>query len=184
MSNADDKQKKRMSPERRRRMANAERQRRFYWKRKEERRRAADPTDLIAKRRFNEFLTDDDRIQIWTFLDWVGIDCDWQSLFKTDEDLSRDQNLDDEKDLGRGSIGHAEKAVSFLLDAATQLAAYINDYKKQEIDRAIADLEASGLSDPATRKQALAEIVRLTKMREQLNKGHRRTLPQWRVTAL
>lgn len=74
--------------------------------------------------------------------------------------------------------------VAMLLDGASQLAAHINDYKKKEIDRAIADLEAGDLTDPAARKKALAEVVRLTRLRDQLAKQHHYQLPQWRVTAL
>ncbi|MCF6370967.1 hypothetical protein [Rhizobium halophilum] len=81
----------------------------------------------------------------------------------------------------RGSIGRAERIVGLLLDAAGALAGQINQYKTDEINARITELEQADLNDPDVRKQALADIVTLTKIRDQLQKQVRWTLPQWRV---
>ena len=81
----------------------------------------------------------------------------------------------------RGAIGFAERAVGVFLDAAVELASQINAYKIDQFNARIAELEASDLSGPEARKQALADIVTLTKYRDQLSKQVRWTLPQWKV---
>lgn len=81
-----------------------------------------------------------------------------------------------------GSIGRAEIMVGSLIDAASELAGIINSYKKGELTARIAEIEAADLSDPITRKAALADMVRLTKMLDQLQKQVRWTFPQWKVT--
>jgi hypothetical protein len=73
--------------------------------------------------------------------------------------------------------------LSKVIDAASQLATGINSYKRKEITDRIHEIETSDLSDPKTRKQALADIVRLKTMLGQLDKQVRWTFPQWRVTA-
>lgn len=157
---------------------------RLSLERKAERQRlAGDPTDKIAGRKFYEFLADANWSNVATGLEWAGINPDHIPIFDTDEDPGHDPQLDGDEP-SRGSIGRAERMVGNLLDAASELARLINRYKREEIDRAIADLEAGDLADPAARKEALAQIVRLTKLRDQLEKQIRITLPQWRVTAL
>lgn len=83
-----------------------------------------------------------------------------------------------------GSIGQAESMVDYLLDALSQMTVAINIYKVEEITDRIAELEQADLSDPAARKQALADIVRLTKMKEHLSKTVRVSLPQWTVKGI
>ena len=71
--------------------------------------------------------------------------------------------------------------VECLISAASQLAHQLKTYKLAEINAAITRLENLDLSDPATKKRALADIVRLNKMRDRLNKEVRRPFPQWQV---
>ncbi len=79
------------------------------------------------------------------------------------------------------SIGRAEVVVGCLLDAATGLARVINNYKKKELGNRISELEQADLSDRAERKAAMADVVRFSKMMDQLEKQVRWTLPQWKV---
>ena len=72
--------------------------------------------------------------------------------------------------------------VGCLIDAASQLADIINKYKRKEISDRMQEVEASDLSDPDVRKKALADMVRLQKMTEHLDKQVRWTFPQWKVT--
>ncbi|WP_442579101.1 hypothetical protein ACSBOB_26835 [Mesorhizobium sp. ASY16-5R] len=81
----------------------------------------------------------------------------------------------------KSSIGRAELMVGCLLDAAGELAIYVNRYKREQVAKAIADIEASDLGDPTAKKRALADIVELTKIRAQLEKDVRWTLAQWKV---
>lgn len=83
-----------------------------------------------------------------------------------------------------GSIGQAEAMVDYLLDAVDQMTTAINVYKVEEISDRIAELEQSDLTDPEAKKQALADIVRLTKMKDHLAKGVRVSLPQWKVKGI
>lgn len=83
-----------------------------------------------------------------------------------------------------GSIGQAESMVDYLLDALSQMTTAINIYKMEELSDRIAELEQADLSDPEAKKQALADIVRLTKMKEHLSKSVRVSLPQWKVKGI
>lgn len=98
-------------------------------------------------------------------------------------ELLSDDALDaDEMRNASNSLGKAELILNVLGDIATTLAADVNAYKKKEISNRIAEIETSDLSDPDTRKKALADIVRLKKMLDQLDKQVRWSFPQWEVT--
>ncbi|KQU54455.1 hypothetical protein ASG72_02105 [Bosea sp. Leaf344] len=79
------------------------------------------------------------------------------------------------------SIARAELTIECLLDAAGALAGIVHRYKQSEIKARIAEIEQADLSDPIAKKQALADIVRLQKMLDQLSKQVRWTFPQWKV---
>lgn len=155
----------------------AEIQKRYRERLKAEKAKAPDETDAVLQRPFFRFLAEHGkawRDEAMQALDEVGItppafdddsDPHWESYFETD----------------RGSIGRAERMVSAFLDSAAALARAINDYKREEINRAITKLEQSDLSDPTVRTNALAEIVRLTKLRDRLDKQVRWSLPEWKV---
>lgn len=83
-----------------------------------------------------------------------------------------------------GSIGRAESMVDYLLDALSQMAVAINQYKLEQIDARISELERADLSDQAAKKRVLADIVRLAKMKEHLAKTVRVSLPQWKVKGI
>lgn len=79
------------------------------------------------------------------------------------------------------SIGKMEHLIDNMLASALLLAQIVNDYKVGELRARIAEIEQSDLSDPETKRKALADIVRLQKMLDQLSKQVRRTLPEWKV---
>lgn len=81
-----------------------------------------------------------------------------------------------------GSLGRAERLVDDLLSLAGIYANTINTYKKEALQARVLEIELSDLSDPAAKKQAIADIVRLQKMLDQLEKQVRWTFPQWKVT--
>lgn len=155
----------------------AEYQRAYRARKAEQAKQLGDPTDQIAKRPFNEYLPEDGN---WSTaqesLGCVGVEA---PTF----DADTDDDWDEEWGVPyRASIGRAERMVGAFLDAATELAGIINRYKRREIEARIADLEAADLTDPAVRRQALADIARLTRMSDQLEKQVRWTLPQFTVT--
>lgn len=80
-----------------------------------------------------------------------------------------------------GALERAEVLIGCFSDAAQSLAQIVSDYKQGEIKARIAEVETSDLSDAATRKAAMAEIVRLNKVLDQLGKRVRYSLPQWKV---
>ncbi len=79
------------------------------------------------------------------------------------------------------SLNRAEIMVGCLIDAAAELAGIINSYKRKEITQRITEIESSDLTDPLARKAALAQIVRLNKVMEQLDKQVRWTFKQWKI---
>ncbi len=89
--------------------------------------------------------------------------------------------VDDPFPVAENSLGRAETMVGCFLDAAVELAGIVNSYKQREIAARLAEIEAHDMTDPETRKAAMAEIVRLTKISDQLKKQVRWTLPQWKV---
>ena len=95
-----------------------------------------------------------------------------------------DNNHDDDPALDDSvrSLGRAEVVIAGLIDAASSLAAVVNEYKRQEIKARLAEIEASDLSEPDAKKAALKEAARLNKMLDQLEKQVRWTFPQWKVT--
>ena len=80
------------------------------------------------------------------------------------------------------SLAKAEITVGQLIDAAAAMARIINDYKRNEIDARISEIEQSDLSNPDVKKKAFVAMARLTKMRDQLDKQVRWNFPQWKVT--
>lgn len=100
---------------------------------------------------------------------------------KTATNLSFD--LEDKNDAQfYKAMGRADIFVGLLIESTTALARFVNEFKLKEIDSRIEEIEASELTDPTAKKQALKDIVRLNKMRDQLSKQVRITLPQWKVT--
>lgn len=78
------------------------------------------------------------------------------------------------------SLGKAEVVIGCLLDAASDLAQCVNDYKKAELRARIAELESAEVSDADARKQAFARVAELTRMLEALDKSVRFQFPAWK----
>lgn len=144
-------------------------------------RMAGDPTDALTSQPFFRFIEGN---TVWEAgVDNLAIAGLAEPKFVDDkpEDWTADWTEAEYGERFRGSIGRAERMVGLLLDAAVDFARTINTYKREAIDSAIAKIEASDLTDPEVKSRALAEVVRLTKMRDQLDKNVRWELPQWRV---
>ncbi|RWK85296.1 MAG: hypothetical protein EOR52_27710 [Mesorhizobium sp.] len=155
----------------------AEYQRAYRQRKAELAKKAGDPTDKVATQPFSEFLPNDGNWPvIEEVLDCVGVT---PPAFDSDTD---DQWQEQWGEPYRASIGRAERMVGAFLDAASGLADAIARYKRKEIDRSIADLEASDMTDRAIKKEALDEIMRLNRVRDQLERQVRWSLPQWKTT--
>ena len=157
-------------------LTQAEIQKRYRERLKAEKAKAPERTDEVLRRPFFQFLAEHGK---WLndadpALTDVGI-----TPPEFDDDV--DEFWERYGEIDRGSIGRAERMVGAFLDSAVALASDINRYKREEITRAITTIEQSDLTDPAARKKALAEMVRLTKLRDRLNKQVRWTLPEWKV---
>ncbi|BCH60420.1 hypothetical protein RvVAR0630_30440 [Agrobacterium vitis] len=155
----------------------AEYQRAYRERLKEREKEAVGNADEAFKMPFHEFMADH-WSDVTTYLEWSGVDVLPDYAADGDHDPDWVEETDGPY---RGALGRAERMVGHYLDAANTLAMWINRYKEQEINARIAELEASDLNDPDARKQALADIVKLTKYRDQLSKQVRWTLPQWKV---
>ncbi|MBB3566088.1 hypothetical protein [Rhizobium sp. BK491] len=155
----------------------AEYQRAYRERLKAQEKQTVGVADSAFKAPFHEFMGD-----FWndvtTYLEWSGV----KEIpdYVADGDTDPDWNPETDGP-NRGALGRAERMVGLYLDAASTLADYINRYKVQEINARLAELEVADLSDTQARKQAVADIVRLTKFRDQLSKQVRWTLPQWKV---
>ena len=135
--------------------------------------------DAALKKPFSEWLNDQRWANVLEGLYLAGLDI--EVPFPGEGDIDSFWKSEWGEGPNRGSIGAAERMVGVFLDAAVQMASYINDYKTEEIGWRIDELEDADLSDPAAKKQALADIVKLTKYRDQLEKQVRWSLPQWKV---
>ncbi|MAW85522.1 MAG: hypothetical protein CMJ42_03215 [Phyllobacteriaceae bacterium] len=130
-------------------------------------RQPGDDTSPIQKTPFFEFFDSDPNASEFVIplrvanIDPPGFEDDKGAIFPDDLaglDLPSASN----------SVERAELIVDCLLDAAAGLAGVVNRYKKQEIDRALANQEPD-------------DAPHLMKLREHLEKNARWTLPQWKV---
>ncbi|MCE6967497.1 hypothetical protein [Cereibacter sphaeroides] len=170
-------------------MTAAERKRRQVARQKEERERLADATYPYLGTPFFEVVEENGNWSSVTLaLELAGLE---PPVFQDDsgplENAFPVALPSDEEDRintfsgAAGSIGRAEVLVDCLLDAATELAQIINDYKRSELRKFRQQTEAQDLSDPAARKKALQDLLRIEKMEGMLAKKVRRELPVWSV---
>jgi hypothetical protein len=144
----------------------AERQRVSRQRRKEKLKTAEDwaNVDPIGQT-FSQFLAADrEREQALAFmgeaLDSVGIDL---------PDLTKNEDPEYQDDWAkfgvtdRGALGRAERMYGAFLDCARTLARLLNEYKREGVEKSIATLKGSDLSDPAIRDATIAELIRLEK---------------------
>ncbi|MGO4917763.1 hypothetical protein [Pseudogemmobacter sp. W21_MBD1_M6] len=79
------------------------------------------------------------------------------------------------------SIGRAESILDHLLAAASNMAIVVNAYKREEFGKRLKELESADLSDPASKKKAFEDVVRLQKMMERLEKMTTIRLHEWKL---
>ena len=159
-------------------MSAAEKQKMYRERKKAHMRKAPDQMDGLLRQPFSEWL-EDRWSDVTIDLDLIGV----REVINFPGADDQDPFWQEEWDEGpnRKSIGCAERMVGVLTDAALQLAKFINEYKIEQINARLAEIEVADLTDPLTKKKALSDTARLSRYREDLQKQVRWTLPQWKV---
>lgn len=101
--------------------------------------------------------------------------------FASDACFSTDEDRVEAFQSSENSIGRAEVMVDMLLDAAMELSNILNRFKQDELRKRREELEASDLSKPGRRGEALEAAAEIAKLQDELRKNVRRTFPVWRV---
>jgi len=146
----------------------------------EERRQMPDASYPFLRTPFFVYLENDPN---WTNVeqnfDLMGLPA---PVFDNDKGPSSQSGQVDEDDVYAGfagSIGRAEIMIDQLLDAATELASIVNRYKLRELEARASELKELNFADAEQRQTALDQAVRLSRLRDHLEKRVRRTLPEW-----
>lgn len=167
-----------------------ERKRRQMERQREQLEEMSDSTYPFLRKPFYKYLEEEPE---WTNVDMcfdlLGINAPMIEDDRGPKDFASPGVFDEdtlEEQFGRypGSIGRAEMMIGILLDAVANMAFVVNTYKKEELRRRLAEIEEGEFADPASRKQALDDAVRIRKMLEVLEKQTRRTLHQWEVKGI
>lgn len=150
------------------------------------------PPSEVFKKPFFEFFTLDDQCggQYIQSLELAGIN----PLLFEDDSGPEVSTLDDLTDTSEesgfsnpfgdakgSSLGKAEVLISCLLAAASDLAGWVNDYKKTEIKARIAEIEASDPPDAEAKRSAFAKVTEFNKVLDELDKQVRVPIPLWKV---
>jgi len=80
-------------------------------------------------------------------------------------------------------VAQAESLVRGLILALEVLTGTLSEYRSAQVDQEIDQLKRTALNDPSKQDEALADIVRLTELRKQLDKKFRVELSEYRVPA-
>ncbi|WP_152541126.1 hypothetical protein [Sulfitobacter noctilucae] len=149
------------------------------------RRAAEDSTYPYLKETFSEFLKHEGNYSsVEIALGLAGIEAPLIEDEMGPENFALEDviaGVDDPFPGAKGAIGRAEIMIDCFIDAAMELANVVQNYKRQEIEARLAELENSEKADRAT---AMKEAVKLTKILDQLDKQVRRSFPQWKVTGI
>jgi hypothetical protein len=143
-------------------------------------RRTEDATHSVVEQPFFQFLQQDGNwSSVQMALDLAGIEA---PDFEDDRNPASVSGQIEDLDpatyaLHPGSIGRAEVMFHGLLDAATELAAIINRYKTEGLDAAIEKLRSGKHETVEAQQAAIDEVLRLTRLRDQLSKQFRRSFP-------
>lgn len=165
----------------------AERKRRQREKKREQearqRRQGGDPVSDLYRMPFSEWAQTDGHID--ELIEYTALAGFELPPFDEERDphdyvLDRIAAFGDDDLFGgaTGALGRAEVTVGILGDTAQILATAINNYKRHEIKKRLAELEANESVDRAI---AMKEAVHLNKLLEQLDRTVRRPVPEWRL---
>ena len=173
--------------------ASKERTKRYRVRRENELRKVPDSTYGFLAEPFHEWLARTDGQGDWGagnyHLDAAGLDdveiVDDLGPRSSSGEVERMQSDSYDPYAGfSGSIGQAEAVVENLIAAAHCMAMVISRYKLEQIRKHISKIESSDLASPEARQIALTEMVRLSKIREHLDKQTKINFPQWQVKGI
>tara|TARA_R110000737_G_scaffold322678_1_gene335061 strand:+ start:2190 stop:2702 length:513 start_codon:yes stop_codon:yes gene_type:complete len=94
--------------------------------------------------------------------------------FALPEALGPDNEAFSEAD---NALGRAEVIIGCLLTATIEMAGIVNEYKREQIENRLAELEHSEAVD---KKAAMKEAVKLNKLLDRFDKPVRWALPEWK----
>jgi hypothetical protein len=166
----------------------AEKQKRYRDKKKKEERAAPDIATNYLRRPFFESVGN--RLHDLDFYwDIIGIegprfndDSPPQSFTGWIERMDMENEGEPYPNLPKNSLGRAESMFWALMDIQVELASAMHDYKLEEIDARIKEIEAADLSDPQVKADALRDIAILKSIRERLDgKEFRRRFAEFSV---
>ena len=134
----------------------------------------------VFRKAFSDFFDEDRRIGFASH--YLILGNKWWDFSQDNgiEPLDPSEIDEDDKAAAFNSLGKAELVLSVLEDVVDALARDISDFKRSEIEARIDEVKKTGLTGPNS-KAALDELERLKKMRHNLNKRVRRTVPQTRA---
>ncbi len=176
-------------------LSNAEKVRRYRERQRAKRQeelKQPTPPSAVFQTPFFEFFTESEQCgsQYSQSLELAGIeplpfDDDSGPEVTTLDDL-RDPHEDDGMSNPFGgakgsSLGKAEVLIGCLLDAAADLASWVNAYKTEEIKARIAEIEAAELTDVDAKREAFGQVTELNRMLADLEKEFRWSLPIWKI---
>ena len=134
----------------------------------------------VFRKAFSDFFAEDKRIGFASH--YLILGSRWWDFGQDNgiEPLDPSEIDEDDRAAAFNSLGKAELVLSVLEDVVDTLARDISDFKRSEIEARIDEVKKSGLTGPNS-KASLDELERLKKMRHNLNKRVRRTVPQTRA---
>ena len=147
---------------------------------------AQEKIDTLFPATFHEFFNDHgDKATFLLAFDAMGVDAPEFTDNAGPKSVSGQIEIDNAEfgvNLGyTGSLGRAESMIEQLIDATVSLSGIVNDFKRELITARLTEIEHADLADPATRKAAMGEVVRLNKLLERLSKPARWNFPQWKL---
>jgi hypothetical protein len=131
----------------------------------------------VFRKAFSDFFKEDNCTGFGSH--YLILGSKWWDFSEDDgiEPLDPSEIDEDDQAAAFNSLGKAELVLSVLEDVVDTLTRDISDFKRSEIEARIDEVKRSGLTGPNS-KASLDELERLKKMRHNLNKRVRRTLPQ------
>ncbi len=134
----------------------------------------------VFRKAFSDFFAEDKRVGFASH--YLILGSRWWDFGQDNgiEPLDPSEIDKDDRAAAFNSLGKAELVLSVLEDVVDTLARDISDFKRSEIEARIDEVKKSGLTGPNS-KASLDELERLKRMRHNLNKRVRRTVPQTRA---
>ncbi|MCM2504105.1 hypothetical protein NDN16_10520 [Aureimonas altamirensis] len=160
-------------------LTSAQKQQRFRERQKAKEDAEAAEMATYIRRPFSEFFTEhkdhDWNSSVEEMADHAGLIL--PNLESEEFKEFEENHLADFEWANRGAMTRAMLLRAAFYEGYRVLTDMLNQYQREEIEARIAEIEAADLSDPAVKKQALGEIVKLNKLLDKLKKTERLSFP-------